>query len=207
MAKRKGYDYFEALETLAGHAKEAGAQLLAIVENFDPETVAQESEKIHVIERAGDEIVHSIMDELNRSFITPLDREDIAVITELIDDVLDGINSISYQFDNYMITGMRPKTDKMTHYIVEATEGLEVVTKEFSKFKHSKTLGNMIIHVNEIESKADKLYSELIKDLFMNEPNVLEVVKWKDIFKRFEDVVDMAENAVDVLSSLVLKNT
>lgn len=207
MAKRKGFDYFEALEQLADKAQEAGSKLLAIVENYDVLTVHERAEEIHQIERQGDDIVDTIMDELNRSFITPIDREDIVVITELIDDVLDGINSIPYQFDNYLITEMRPKTEKMAQYIVEATDGLAVVAHEFSKFKHSKTLGDMIVHVNTIEGKADQLYSALIKDLFSNEKDVLEVVKWKEVFKRFEDVIDMSEKAVDVLAGLVIKNT
>ncbi|MBP1043131.1 DUF47 family protein [Vagococcus sp. BWB3-3] len=207
MAKRKGFDYFKALEELADKAKLAGAKLLYIVEHYDLGTVERLAEEIHVLEREGDVLVDTIMDELNRSFITPIDREDIVVITELIDDVLDGINSIPYQFDNYLIATMRPKTEKMAQYLVEATEGLAVVAHEFAKFKNSKTLGEMIVHVNTIEAKADQLYSSLIKDLFSNEKDVLEVVKWKEVFKRFEDAIDMSEKAADGLAGLVLKNT
>lgn len=207
MAKRKGFDYFKALEELADKAKLAGAKLLYIVEHYDLGTVERLAEEIHVLEREGDVLVDMIMDELNRSFITPIDREDIVVITELIDDVLDGINSIPYQFDNYLIAAMRPKTEKMAQYLVEATEGLAVVAHEFAKFKNSKTLGEMIVHVNTIEAKADQLYSSLIKDLFSNEKDVLEVVKWKEVFKRFEDAIDMSEKAADGLAGLVLKNT
>lgn len=207
MAKKRGFDYFEALIQLAEKTKQAGALLHEIVLNFDPATLPTQAEKIHVLEREGDEIVHSIMNELNHSFITPIDREDIVIITEQIDDILDGVNSIPYQFDNYLITGIRPGTEKMAKYIVEATEGVAVVAHEFSKFKNSKTLGEMIVHVNTIEGKADQLYSSLIKDLFSNEKDVLEVVKWKAIFKRFEDVIDMSEKTVDVLAGLVIKNT
>ena len=207
MAKRKGFDYFKALVDVSVKDKLSGSKLLDIVQIYDVTTVEGLAELIHVLEREGDVIVDTIMDELNRSFITPIDREDIVVITELIDDVLDGINSIPYQFDNYLITEMRPKTDKMAQYLVEATEGLAVVAHEFAKFKNSKTLGDMIVHVNTIEAKADQLYSSLIKDLFSNEKDVLEVVKWKEVFKRFEDAIDMSEKAADGLAGLVLKNT
>lgn len=207
MAKKKGFDYFEALEQLAKKTEQAGAHLLNIVQDYDATTLKEKGNVIHELEREGDELVHEIMNQLNHSFITPLDREDIALITELIDDVLDGINSIPYQFDNYLIQGMRPQTEKMVGCIVDITEALSVVASEFSKFKHSKMLGDMIIRVNAIESKADKLYSELIKDLFSNETDVLTIIKWKDIYKKLEDVVNLAEDAVDSLSSMVLKNT
>lgn len=204
--KKKGFDYFAALVALADKTAEAGQELLKIVEDYHLEQVVAEGQIIHRLENEGDEIVHEIMLELDRSFITPIDREDIMLITEQIDDVLDGINAITYQFDNFLISEMRPKTTEIVSCIVEATTGLAVVTQEFSKFKHSKKLKEMIIHVNTVEGRGNILYNTLVKELFSKEKDVLEVIKWKELYRRFEEVIDMSEKAVNVLAGLVIKN-
>ena len=207
MAKKRGYDYFEAMADLAKKSNEAAVLLQQIVSHYEVDEMLRIADQIHTLEREGDEIVAQIMSELNHSFITPIDREDIVLITELLDDILDGINSIPYQFDNFIITKMRPKTEEMANFMVAATAGVAGVTAEFSKFKNSKSLGELISEVNRIESETDCLYSSLLKELFSKETDVLEVIKWKELFRRFENVVDMSEKAVDVLAGLVIKNS
>ncbi|QZN88428.1 DUF47 family protein [Vagococcus lutrae] len=207
MARKKEFNYFDALTQLASKGYEAARVLEDIILNYNYETIAARAKEIHVIENEGDELVHTIMDELNRSFITPIDREDIVAITEDLDDILDGINSLPYLFDSYLIKELRPKTEMISHYILEATESVCVVTKEFSKFKNSTTLGTMIAQVNDIEEKTDDLYRSLIKDLFTHETDPLEVIKWKSVYERFERIINATEKTADNLAGLVIKNT
>lgn len=207
MARKKEFDYFGALTELAQKGEAAGKILYEMVENYDIKTVPEKVEKVHQLENEGDDIAHKILDELNRSFITPIDREDIVSATETLDDVLDGINSLMYLFDTYVIEELRPKTEKVAGYVVEATEGVTVATKEFAKFKNSKTLGSMISQINHIEEKTDDLYRALLKELFLNEPDTRLVIKWKAIYEGFEAVINSAELAADTMLGLVIKNT
>lgn len=207
MAKKKDYDYFEALTNLAVKGEEAARVLLDIVQDYDKETIAVRTEEVHAIENEGDKLSEIILDELNRSFITPIDREDIVSVTEYLDDVLDGINSLTFLFDTYSITEMRPKTEKIASYVVEAVEGVAVATREFSKFKNSKTLGSMIGQVNRIEEKTDDLYRSLLKELMLTETDVMQVIKWKSIYEAFEEVINRSEKVADHLLGLVIKNT
>jgi uncharacterized protein Yka (UPF0111/DUF47 family) len=78
---------------------------------------------------------------------------------------------------------------------------------EFPKFKNSKTLKNMIIEVNDVESEGDLLFSNLKKQLFSEETNVLEIIKWKEIYDRFESILNASEEAVDIIDGLIIKNT
>ena len=148
-----------------------------------------------------------LTNELYDAFITPIDREDILVISERIDDILDGINGVTYLFENLVIEKMRPETDVFVDMIVTAAKGVHTATGEFPKFKHSKTLKSMIDEVNTIESEADRLYSRLKKDLFTEEKDPIEVIKWKEIYERLEAIINNSEDAVDIIDGMVIKNT
>lgn len=207
MARKKGFDYFDAMYQLSMKTKEASLVLDDIIIHYSSDYLIEKAESIHQLEREGDEIVSSIMYELNHSFITPIDREDIIAITKFIDKVLDNINALPYSFDNLGIQKMREKAIEMSALIVEIVEAMTVVTKEFSKFKSTKTIGQMIQKVTELEGKADIIHSAQIKELFTSEENVLEVVRWKEVFDRLEKIVNGTEQAVLIMEAMVIKNT
>ena len=207
MARKKGFDYFDAMYQLSMKTKEASLVLDDIIAHYSSDYLIEKAESIHQIEREGDEIVSSIMYELNHSFVTPIDREDIIAITKFIDNVLDNINALPYSFDNLSIQKMREKAIEMSALIVEIVEAMTVVTKEFSKFKSTKTIGQMIQKVTELEGKADIIHSAQIKELFTSEENVLEVVRWKEVFDRLEKIVNGTEQAVLIMEAMVIKNT
>ncbi|MFY8329667.1 DUF47 domain-containing protein [Vagococcus carniphilus] len=207
MARKKGFDYFDAMYQLSMKTKEASLVLDDIIAHYSSDYLIEKAESIHQLEREGDEIVSSIMYELNHSFVTPIDREDIIAITKFIDNVLDNINALPYSFDNLGIQKMREKAIEMSALIVEIVEAMTVVTKEFSKFKSTKTIGQMIQKVTELEGKADIIHSAQIKELFTSEENVLEVVRWKEVFDRLEKIVNGTEQAVLIMEAMVIKNT
>ncbi|BCA85658.1 phosphate transport regulator [Enterococcus saigonensis] len=207
MARRKQYDFLGAMAHLTKNAADAAEVLVQLVKNYSSETLVLEAEKIHDLEKEGDRIVTELTNELYDAFITPIDREDILVIAERIDDILDGINALTYLFENLAITKMRPQTDEFAKMVLVATNGVHTAMQEFPKFKHSKTLKKMIDEVNRVESESDQLYSELKKSLFTEETDVLEIIKWKDVYDRLEQIVNASEDAVDIIDGMVIKNT
>lgn len=206
MARKKQYDYFEALTCMAVDTQKAATYLKELMYNYSIEELAVKAELIHEAEHAADDKVTEIMHELYDAFITPVDREDIASITEKIDDVIDGINGVVYSFENLVITSIPTETMAFTDLIVSATDGLLVATKEFAKFKNSKTLKKMIDNVNTIEWQADCLYSRLTRNLFIEEKDPVEIIKWKDLLDRMERIVNACEDAVDIIAQIVIKN-
>ncbi|MBO0473299.1 DUF47 domain-containing protein [Enterococcus ureasiticus] len=207
MARKKQFDYFGELEHLAKNAHQAAELLEMIALDYSLELLENEAEKIHVLEREGDQIVQKIMSELYISFITPIDREDIVEITQRLDDVLDTINSIAYLLSSLVVKELNDNAMVFITYGVEATAGVLTATKEFAKFKNSKTLHAMIDEVSEIEGKADKLYSDSLKDLFTNEQNPIEVIRWKNVYDQLEEMLNASESVVDVIGGLVIKNS
>jgi len=207
MARKEKFNYFEYMSKIALNSHKAALKLHEIFADFDPTAFLAQAEAIHVLEREADEFVHAIMDELTVSFITPIDREDIATVTNAIDNVLDDINATTYLLENMNVQHIRPNAEKITEYIIEATSGVYTASKEFAKFKNSKTLRQMLKDVNNIESEADRLYSALTKDLFTNEKDPIEIIVWRDLLNRLEHTVDDTERAVDIINNMVIKNS
>lgn len=207
MARKKQFDYFGELEHLAKNAYQAALILEEIILDYSLEGLEKEKEKIHLLEKEGDQIVSKILKELYVSFITPIDREDIVEITDRLDDVLDCINSTSYSLSCLVVEELRENTILFAKYAVEAVDGVLTATKEFAKFKNSKTLVSMIEEVNVIEAKADKLYSDSLRNLFTNEKDPIEIIRWKDIYTKFEGILDASEAAADLIAGLVIKNS
>ena len=201
MARKKQFDYFGELNQLATNAYEAAKVLQEIVDNYSLENLVKKSEAIHQLEKENDEIVRKILNELYISFITPIDREDIVDITDHLDNIIDSINSLSYLLDHLVVEEMIASALELTAYIVKATEGVKSATKEFAKFKNSKTL------VSLIESQGDKLYSSAMKDLMTNEKDLLKVIKWKDVYDQLERTINDCESAVNIIVGIVIKNT
>jgi predicted phosphate transport protein (TIGR00153 family) len=207
VARKKQFDYFGALEHLAKNAHQAAELLEMLTVNYSLETLEEQAKQIHQLEHEADAIVRSISSELYVSFITPIDREDIVEITERLDDVLDTINSIAYLLGSLVVKELNENVLVFITYAVEATAGVLTATREFAKFKNSKTLRAMIDEVSEIEGKADKLYSDSLKELFTDEQNPIEVIKWKNVYDKLEELLNASEAVVDVISGLVIKNS
>ncbi|WJS83099.1 DUF47 domain-containing protein [Tetragenococcus halophilus] len=186
MGRKKQYDYFKKMEQLAENVHIAAEILEEIVDNYSTTDFSERAEKIHEIEKNSDQIVEELTNELYDAFITPIEREDILVVSERLDDILDGINAMTYLFENLVITQMRAETDKLAALVTEAAKGVHEAMKEFPKLKNSKDLKKLISDVNYVESQGDRLYSRLKKHLFSKEQDVLEIVKWKEIYDGFE---------------------
>ncbi len=207
MARKKQYDYFKTMEILSENAHTAAEHLEKIIENYDAEKLEENAQVIHQLEKKNDYLIDELTNELYDAFITPIDREDILIISERLDDIMDGINGMTYLFENLVITDLRPETEVFGAFVSRAAKGVHLAMIEFPKFKNSKNLKKLIVEVNQIESEADLLYSRLKKQLFSEEKDVLEIVKWRDVYNLFETIINYTESAVDIIDGLIIKNT
>lgn len=207
MARKKQYDFFKAIAQLADNTHQAAEIFAVLVQNYDPATLIADSEKIHILEKDSDQVITELTNELYDAFITPIDREDILVISERIDDILDGINGLTYLFENLVVSEMRPETENFAQMIATAAKGVHTATEELPKFKVSKTMKSLIDEVNSTESEADRLYSKLKKRLFSEETDLLTIIKWKEIYDKFEETINASEDAVDIIDGMIIKNS
>ncbi|MBS7576658.1 MULTISPECIES: DUF47 family protein [unclassified Enterococcus] len=207
MARKKQFNYFEAMNEISTQINQSSELLYQILTDYEYHQAIEKAEAIHQLERKADAIVAKIIDELAISFITPIDREDIVSLTNSLDDIIDNINEVTYLLENLVVKSLRPQTLEFSSLIKEATEGVCQATTEFPKFKNSKTLKKLIKNVNDIERKADLLYSGLTKEMYLTESNAIEIIKWRDLYNKFEAIVNQSERAVNTIGALVIKNS
>jgi len=202
---KKEVDYFDMFIQIAGICNKAAKALGEMI--CDAGNFAAKAQAIHDIEHEGDELYHTLYHNLNRSFITPIEREDILDIARNIEVTIDALDEVAIMFNILSIDSIRPEAKELVKLIVKSSSVLVEATKEFKNYKKSKELTSLLVELNHIEEEGDKLYQNALKTLFKNEKNILEVVKWKNIFDILEDVLDACENAAEVMEGVIIKNS
>lgn len=204
-AKNKEVNYFEIFNSMADCLIRSAKQLYDLTVNFTD--VKVKADAIHAVEHEADELLHDMVFQLNRAFITPIDREDILQIGNGIDNIIDAIEDVANLFDMLSIKAIMPQAVDFVDLIVKSAEMLSLAIKEFKQFKSSKCLNALVINVNQIESEGDCLHRALIKELYNNESlSVLDIMKWKEIYDNMESVLDGCEDVADMLEGLSVKN-
>ena len=163
--------------------------------------------KIEDLEHKGDKLVTIVVKELNEAFITPIDREDIYSLIKKLDDVLDLINSTMHRFLMYDINTSTSESKSFADIIVECTEHILELMKALNSVGNKKIyIKEKIICIHKIESEADCLYRKTIADLFKNEKNPIEIIKWKEIYQILENTIDKCEKIANTVEGVVIKN-
>jgi len=196
----------ELLTILDNLAKKAVETSEAVVVLFSDLSNTEQTQKIHKLETEADVLTRDIFTELNKTFITPLDREDMQRIASKIDDVIDFMDGIASRVYSYKITTSPPYCQEMAKELVKATKEVEYMV---SKLKHIKNTKDMIIHcrnTSDIEHVVDDLYREAIKELFESD-DAIKIIKLKDIYETMETASDRCVDVADVIEDIVLKYT
>ena len=162
--------------------------------------------KIHTIETEADQLVRDIFGELNRTFITPLDREDMQRVASKIDDTIDHIDGIAARLQSYKITTAPPYALDMANELVKATKEVELMTAKLRNIKNPSSMIEHCRNTSAIEHKVDDLYSEAITKLFESN-DAIEIIKLKDIYEKMESASDRCVDVADVVEDIVLKYT
>ena len=196
----------EILVTLDNLAKKSVQISEELVIMLTDRKIDECHKKIHTIETEADKLVRDIFSELNRTFITPLDREDMQRVASKIDDTIDHIDGIAARLQTYKITTAPPYALDMANELVKATKEVELMT---SKLRNIKNPSSMIEHcrnTSAIEHKVDDLYSAAITKLFESN-DAIEIIKLKDIYEKMESASDRCVDVADVVEDIVLKYT
>ena len=162
--------------------------------------------KIHTIETEADKLVRDIFGELNRTFITPLDREDMQRVASKIDDTIDHIDGIAARLETYKITTAPPYALDMANELVKATKEVELMTAKLRNIKNPSSMIEHCRNTSAIEHKVDDLYSAAITKLFESN-DAIEIIKLKDIYEKMESASDRCVDVADVVEDIVLKYT
>ncbi|BDV41426.1 phosphate transport regulator [Geotalea uraniireducens] len=180
-----------------------GARLLKeMLDSYDDPQQSQR--KIKDIEHKGDAITHDIIQKLNKSFVTPFDREDIYALSAALDDIIDLIDASSIRFIMYNVEKPTAEAKELAFIILKSCEAIgRAVAHLGSKLEH---IAEHCVEVNALENEADRVCREAISRLFDEEKDPIRLIKWKEIYETLERATDKCEDAANILESVVVKN-
>jgi predicted phosphate transport protein (TIGR00153 family) len=195
-------EFFRLFSEFAANLDKA-AQLLATLMNdfHDAKGAAREMLEL---EHVGDKIVHDIVKRLNKTFVTPLDREDIYDLASTLDEILDSIEATADLMVLYRIASPTTHAVEQAAVLAKQTAVLRVAIDHLEK---RKGLDDHWIEVNRLENDGDRLYRDAVAELFDGDMKCTDIIKWKDIYATLEGAMDQCEDVANILESIVLKNT
>ena len=206
MAKSDKF-YFDNFSQCAALSKKAADYLLECLENYNPCRIERMLEEVHEIEHSADIKRHEMGDMLARAFVTPVDREDLDMLSHNLDNVTDKIEDIVQKLYINNITEINPSAVSFAKQIVRACEYICEVMDEFVNFKKSKRIQTLIIKLNDIEDVCDKIYLSSMRELMKNPQDIFITISWREIFDCFESCADLCENVGESIGLVIMKNT
>lgn len=196
--------FFNMLENEASNVLAGSIAFLEMLKNY--ENIKQKQQKIKDIEHQGDDFVHEIFEELNKTFITPIDHEDISGLASAFDDVLDYIDGTATRFVLYEIEKPEENMIKLAEVIVKQVTELNSAIFGLRNIKNPRDIEKKCIEVNRLENIADDIYKTSVAQLFKRK-DAIEIMKLKEIYERLEFATDKCEDAANVISDIVVKNS
>ena len=195
------FDLFEELGTTCTKA----AQLLVTITD-DYTDIKNRSHKMEELEHRGDEVSHRIYEQLNRTFITPLEPEEINRLTMALDDILDYIEGTTLMMENYGITEADAAMKELAQLIFLSVSEIELAVKAIRKIRDPSYIEEKCIEVNRLENLADDVTAHAINELFKG-GDAVTIIKLKDIYQNLESATDMCEDAANVLSDIAIRHS
>ena len=199
--------YYENLIQTAEFTKSAATYLLKCLENYQPDNIEQMLTEMHTIEHNADGKKHEMDEALAKAFVTPVDREDLDLLSHQLDDVTDIIEEVLQKFYIFNIRSINPTAISFAKKIIRSCELVCDLMSEFENFKKSKKIKGMIIELNDVEEECDQLYLASMRTLTEQSTDALTTISWRDIFECFEACADACEHVSECVESVIMKNT
>jgi len=197
------FNFFDLFEEQVSHAVEA-ARFFQEVASQD--RVSEEMlRRITEIEHQGDNAAHRIIEQLNKTFITPFDREDIHALTMELDDITDMIHNIVSRLRVYDITGVDKNLVEFAAVIDQSVRAVARAVGGLRHVKNARVVFDACVEVNRLENVGDVMRDRVLAELFATATDPILVIKWKDIYQDAETVLDVCEDVVHVVDSIMVK--
>jgi predicted phosphate transport protein (TIGR00153 family) len=197
--------FFQLLDGQASVAVKAAETFLALAK--DLQNVAAYEQKLFDIEHEGDNLTHKLQNKLSKTFITPLDQEDLSELSHLLDDITDSIEAVAARIGMYRLTESREDLAPIVECLVKVTKLVESAVQELhSEFHKSGSLPDTLKLIHTLENESDVQYRAALVRLF-DEPGIgpLEVMKWKEVYDRVETAIDQCEDVAKVVDNMIVK--
>ncbi len=193
--------FYEDFKAMADELRR-GARLLEAMFAVDP-PLADKAHEIKEVEHKCDFLTHEIIQRLNKTFVTPIDREDIHELAKTLDDVMDAIDNAASLVPLYKIDKVRPGARELTRIIIQQCDEIRVAIEALER---RKGVLERAIEINRLENEADRIHMNAISQLFDEETNPIVVLKWKELYDLLEEATDACEDVANLLENVVVKH-
>jgi uncharacterized protein Yka (UPF0111/DUF47 family) len=197
--------FFDLFEEASAVLNRAADKFLSMVTSFD--RLTERSIEIKDEEHACDRIVERIIQALDRTFITPLDREDIHTLATRLDDILDNMEETAHRFAVFCIDKATPAAEAMARIIHECCRHLDQALRLCRDMKDIDGIQLRLREISRLENEADRIYRESDSALFVNPPDILLLIKWRELYGWLEETVDACKNLAMIVSEIVIKGS
>ena len=207
MNKKENYNYFNEFIRITDYIVESANTLKDIVENFNLNKLNTDIHEVHRLENEADSIVHKMRNYLIKDFLPPIDREDIALIINKLDNIEDGIDELLINIKILDITQIKSEVMELINILVMCCEAVKDIFMDFNNFKNTELINKKVINVNKLEELGDRTYENLMTLLYKNEKDPICLIKWTNIYNCLEDTIDSCEEIGDCVENVVMKNS
>jgi len=197
-------DFFDYFEELANKIEESGQFFLEMTINgdFSESNVARLKE----LEHEADVITHRTYEKMHKTFLTPIDREDIYELINKMDSVIDCIEATAIRIYMYKVKKLNNEIIKQAEILFQAIKKIKEIVHGLRDMKKSQMILAGCVDINTLENAGDVALRTIITELFVNETDAIELIKWKEIFERMEEAIDVCEDVSNIVEGIVLKN-
>ena len=207
MANKADRFYFDNFVQASEQSCRAARYLVESLTNYNAANMSDMLEELHAIEHEGDGKKHELSAALAKAFVTPIDREDLDLISHNIDDVTDGIEEVLQRFYMNRITSVLPEAIEFAKKLESCCSLMKEIMVEFINFKKSAKLHDMIVELNRVEEECDRLYLLAVYSLRDTCTDVLDIISWREIYDCLEACADACEHVGDCVETVIMKNT
>ncbi len=195
--------FYDLLENLTVKAEKTVNLFKVLIESWNISHPGIQA--IKDLEHESDQIVHEIMVKLNETFVTPIDREDIHLLSKKINNLIDIIQALSKRMVLFQIQGVTDDLKEMTVILEKSVELVVIAVQKIRELKDSQEIFELCIQIHALENEGDRVFEKALGKIFQNATDPLDVIKWKEIYDFLEQAIDKCEDISDIIWGIVVK--
>ncbi len=196
-------DFYALFKEEARNVEKGVSLLKELLSDFTQ--VKEKVSKIKEIEHEGDRLTHQIMEKLNKTFVTQLDREDIHALASRLDDILDLVDAATNRMLLFRITEPTPEARKLADILARSVEEIARAIPLLRNLRKPEEILQRCIEINSLENEGDQVHREAVATLFDEVKDPVTIIKWKEIYENLETAIDRCEDVANILEGIVLK--
>lgn len=207
MARKKENNYFEMLVDCVDCSCRAAELLYEDLKTYKYTELSERITALHEVEHEADQKKHRLLEKLLKEFLPPIEREDIMMLINRIDDVTDDLDEVLRNLYMYNVHVLRPEVLKFADLLCRCCQAVKEMMEEFPEFRKSAVLKEKIIEINHLEEEGDRLYTKAVRRLYTGETDAVQILVWTTIYTCLEDCCDCCEHVADAVEMAVMKNS